>query len=198
MTDLSQFDNSWYSPGRSRLVQILWFFCGAPIVRSALLPFSGVRRSLLQAFGARIGAGVVIKPGVRVKYPWRLAVGDHSWLGEDCWIDNLADVSIGANACISQGAYLCTGNHNWSDRTFGLIVHPITIGAGAWVGARTTVCPGVTLHEESVASAGSVVAHDIGAYEIHLGNPAKFVKTRRFDKNANSSKETPLHYSVRA
>ena len=193
MTDLSQFDNSWYSPGRSRFVQTLWFFLGAPILRSGLLPFSSVRRSLLRTFGARIGEGVVIKPGVRVKFPWRLAVGDHSWLGEDCWIDNLADVSIGANVCISQDAYLCTGNHNWSDRSFGLTVRPITIGPGAWVGARTTVCPGVTLHEESVASAGSVVTHDIGAYEIHLGNPAKFVKTRLFDKAPASVRKASSH-----
>ena len=70
----------------------------------------------------------MVKPGVRVKYPWRLRVGDHAWLGEDCWIDNLADVQIGAHACISQAAYLCTGNHDWADPAFALILGPITIG----------------------------------------------------------------------
>jgi putative colanic acid biosynthesis acetyltransferase WcaF len=129
MIELSRFDNSWYSPGRSRAAQALWFFLGAPLLRSSVIPFAGFRRRVLRLFGARIGANVIIKPGVRVKYPWRLFLGDHSWVGEDCWIDNLADVTIGSNVCISQGAYLCTGNHDWSDPAFGLIVRPI-VGHG--------------------------------------------------------------------
>ncbi len=134
--DLSKFDNSWYSPGRSRLVQAAWFFFGLPLLSCRIIPFSSFRRLLLRLFGARVGAGAVLKPGVRVKYPWLLAVGSHAWIGEDCWIDNLAKVEIGSNACVSQGAYLCTGNHDWSDPRFGLIVKPITLGDGSWVGAR--------------------------------------------------------------
>jgi len=178
MTDLSQFDNSWYSPGRSRLTQVLWFFPGLPLLRCSVLPSSALRRWLLRLFGATVGRGVVIKPGVRVKYPWRLSVGDHSWIGEDCWIDNLDDVNIGANVCISQGAYLCTGNHNWSDPAFALITEPITIQDGAWVGARAVVAPGVRLGRCAVAAAGSVVTKDIPPYEIHSGNPARFVRRR--------------------
>jgi len=178
MIDLSRFDNSWYSPGRNLVWRALWFFVGAPLLRSALIPFAGFRRWLLRLFGARIGANVMIKPGVRVKYPWLLSVGDHSWIGEDCWIDNLADVTIGSNVCISQGAYLCTGNHDWSDPAFGLIVRPIVICDGAWVCARATIAPGVTLHEGAVAAAGSVVTKDVPPYEIHAGNPAHFVRRR--------------------
>jgi putative colanic acid biosynthesis acetyltransferase WcaF len=178
MTDLSQYDNSWYFPGRSRLIQVLWFCFGSPVLRCSILPLSGVRRVLLRLFGARVGAGVVIKPGLRVKYPWHLSIGDHSWMGEDCWIDNLVDVSIGANVCISQGAYFCTGNHDWSDPAFGLIVKPISIEDGAWVGARAFIAPGVSLGRESVAAAGSIVSRNIPACEIHAGNPAKFVRTR--------------------
>ncbi len=178
MTDLSQFDNSWYSPGRSRLAQVLWFFLGLLLLRCSVLPSSALRRWLLRLFGATVGCGVVIKPGVRVKYPWRLSVGDHSWIGEDCWIDNLDDVNIGANVCISQGAYMCTGNHNWSDPAFALITEPITIQDGAWVGARAVVAPGVNLGRCAVAAAGSVVTKDIPAYEIHAGNPARFVRHR--------------------
>jgi len=178
LPDLSRFDNGWYSAGRPALVCALWFFCGLPLLRSAIIPFSGFRRLLLQVFGARVGCRVVIKPGVRVKHPWLLSIGDHSWLGEDCWIDNLTEVSIGPNACVSQGAYLCTGNHDWSDPAFGLIVKPISIGAGAWVGAKALIAPGVSLGEGAVAAAGSVVTHSIPAYEVHGGNPAQFVKTR--------------------
>jgi putative colanic acid biosynthesis acetyltransferase WcaF len=120
----------------------------------------------------------VIKPGVRVKYPWRLTVGAAAWLGEDVWIDNLADVEIGSNACVSQGAYLCTGNHDWSDQTFGLIVKSIRIRDGAWVGAKSVVCPGVEIGECAIAAAGSVVTRSIPPYEIHAGNPARFIRHR--------------------
>lgn len=176
--ELGKFDNSWYRPGGSGMSRALWFFVGGPVVRCAVNPSSGLKRWLLRVFGAEVGRGVVIKPGVRVKYPWRLKVGDDAWIGEDAWIDNLGDVEIGANACVSQGAYFCTGNHDWSDPRFGLVVKGIKIGAGAWVGAKSVVCPGVELGEGAVAAAGSFVVKNIPAWEIHAGNPAVFVKRR--------------------
>ena len=175
---LASYDNSGYDPGRSRLWQIAWFFFGLPILRSPLIPGSALRRFLLRSFGAAVGRGVVIKPGVRVKYPWLLRVGDHAWIGEDCWIDNLALVTIGGDACLSQGSYLCTGNHDWKDRGFGLVVKPIAIGQGAWVGARAMVSQGVEMGIGSIAAAGSVVACDVPPMEIFAGNPARFIRKR--------------------
>lgn len=185
--DLSRFDNAWYRPGRAGVVCALWFLVGSPLLRCSVLPFSAVRRWLLRLFGGRMGRGVVLKPGLRVKYPWLLSVGDHSWLGEDCWIDNLEQVTIGSNVCVSQGAYLCTGNHDWADPAFGLIVKPITLRDGCWVGAKAIVCPGVTLNECAVAAAGSMVSQDIPAYEIHAGNPASFVRRREIRARAGAS-----------
>jgi putative colanic acid biosynthesis acetyltransferase WcaF len=127
----------------------------------------------------------VIKPGVRVKYPWLLSLGNRSWIGEDVWIDNLATVTIGDDVCISQGAYFCTGNHDWSDPAFGLIAKSIVLANGSWVGARSMICPGVTVHECGIAAAGSVVSRDIPAFEIHAGNPATFVRTREFRPAGN-------------
>jgi putative colanic acid biosynthesis acetyltransferase WcaF len=177
---LDQFDNRWFTAGRPTWIQVLWYCMGLPVLRSSLVPFSSVRRRLLRCFGAQVGRGVVIKPGVRVKYPWRLRVGDHAWIGEDVWIDNLAEVSIGAHACLSQGAYLCTGNHNWSDPAFGLVVKPISIERGAWVGAKALIGPGTTVQEGAIVTAGGVAVKTIPAYEIHSGNPARFVKHRKF------------------
>lgn len=176
--ELQRYNNAWYRPGRPRFTQATWFFLGLPLLRSRLLPSSALRVSLLRAFGAAIGQGVVIKPGVHVKYPWHLAVGDHCWLGEECWIDNLTTVRLGANVCVSQGAYLCTGNHDWKDPAFGLMVSPISLGDGAWAGARSVLMPGVTLGAGAVAAAGSVVSRDVPAWEIHAGNPAQFAKQR--------------------
>ena len=185
---LSTFNNAWYHPGRSRMVQALWYFVGAPLVRSSVLPSSSIRSGILRLFGATVGTGVVLKPGIRVKYPWRLSVGNDSWIGESCWLDNLDHISIGNNVCISQGAYFCTGNHDWSDLSFGLRIKRIVLKDGSWVGAMTFVGPGVELKECAVAAAGSVITKSIPAYEIHSGNPARFVRHR----NLNSLNHLPL------
>jgi putative colanic acid biosynthesis acetyltransferase WcaF len=176
--DLSTFDNSGYRPGRSLLVQTLWFLIGLPLLKNHFIPSSGFRAKLLRIFGAKLGIGVVLKPGLRVKYPWRLSVGDHSWLGEDCWIDNIADVRIGSHVCVSQAAYLCTGNHDWSDRSFSLRLGEIVLEDGAWVGARALVGPGVTVGRLAVLTAGGVANRAIPACEVHGGNPAAFVRMR--------------------
>lgn len=183
--ELSLYDNSWYSSGRSRFVEALWFFLGLPILRCRLLPFSFPRSWVLRLFGAKVGYKVVLKPGFRVKYPWLLSLGTHSWIGEDVWIDNLVLVTIGANVCISQGTYLCTGNHDWSDPAFGLRVKPIVFEDGSWVGARAVICPGVTIETCGIAVAGSVVTNNIPPYEIHAGNPARLLRRREVHSHKN-------------
>lgn len=177
--DLSEFDNCWYDAGRNVFVRALWFFVGSPLLRTYLNPSSAVRTLVLRLFGARVGRDAVLRPGLRVKYPWRLSIGDHCWLGEDVWLDNVGQITLRDHVCISQGAYLCTGNHNWSTPDFKLIVQDITLLRGSWVASHSLLAPGVTLHEGAVASFGSVVLRDIPAFEIHSGNPASFVRQRR-------------------
>ena len=175
---LAAFHNEWYTPGRSRVVRAAWFFAGLPLLRSTWLPFGSLRAALLRLFGAQLGRGLVIKPGVRIKYPWLFEAGDDCWIGEDAWIDNLAPVRLGSNVCISQGAYLCTGNHDWSDPAFGLVVKPIEIGDGAWIGAKAVIAPGAGAAEGAVVAAGSVVTRHVPAFEVHAGNPAVFLRKR--------------------
>ncbi len=175
---LRTYDNAWYNPGRSPLWRAAWFFLGSPVVRSQLLPSSALRVALLRLFGARIGERVVIRPGVSVKYPWHLSVGDDTWIGERVWIDCLTSVRIGSNVCISQGAYLCTGNHNWSDPGFGLMIAPIQLNDGSWAGAMSILTPGAVLGTGAVAAAGSVISGTVPDFEIYVGNPAVFLKKR--------------------
>jgi putative colanic acid biosynthesis acetyltransferase WcaF len=174
---LNDFANPHFSRGRGRVVEALWLLAQWALVAS-WIPGAAHRRWLLRAFGAKIGKGVDIKPGVRVKFPWRLEVGNYSWLGENVWIDNLDQISIGANCCISQGAYLCTGNHDWSRSTFDLIMGPIRIGEGAWIAARSTIGPGVTIGEGAVLGLGSVANRDLEPWTINIGVPAVKVRTR--------------------
>jgi putative colanic acid biosynthesis acetyltransferase WcaF len=137
-----------------------------------------IKTAILRFFGASIGKGLVIKPGVHIKYPWRLSIGDHVWLGERVWIDNLADVEICANVCISQGAYLCTGNHDWSDPHLGLVTQRITVNAGAWIAAFAKVAPGVRIGEDAIIALGAILVTDAEPGGIYAGNPAKRIGTR--------------------
>lgn len=175
---LGRYDNSWYDPGGTFLKRALWFFFGQPILRAAWIPSSGLRVRLLRAFGARIGVGVVIKPSVDVKYPWHLVIGNDCWIGEHCWIDNLTTVRLGDDVCVSQGAYFCTGNHNWSDPAFGLMMAPIQLGDGSWAGAKCMLTPGAVLGPGAIAAAGSVISGTVPELEIYAGNPARFVRRR--------------------
>ena len=93
-TDLSHYDNSWYNPGKGGFIRIVWYFINVLFFINPLNPFSCIKVRLLRLFGAKIGKGVVIKPKVNIKYPWRLEVGNYTWIGENAWIDNLANVKI--------------------------------------------------------------------------------------------------------
>lgn len=175
--DLSAFNNSWYRPGSS-LKRVIWYLCNSVFIKS-YIPFPiTLKRRLLTLFGAKLGKNVIIKPDVNIKFPWFLEVGDNVWIGEGAWIDNLATVKIGSNVCISQGAYILTGNHDYKKKGFDLIIKPVVIEDGVWIGAKTVICPGVTLRTHAVITAGAVAARDADAYMIYSGNPAMPVRRR--------------------
>jgi len=176
-TDLSSYKNDWYKPG-SKLKLLLWYFTNVLFFQNSLNPSSGLKVVLLKLFGAGIGEGVVIKPGVNIKYPWKLTIGDHCWIGEKVWIDNLGKVKIGNNVCISQGAMLLCGNHNYKKACFDLIVKDISLEEGVWIGAQSVVCPGVVCKNHSILAVSSVANKDLEPYKVYQGNPADVVRDR--------------------
>jgi putative colanic acid biosynthesis acetyltransferase WcaF len=176
--DLGATSSRDYEPGRSFAVRAVWLLLRATIFSNEIVTSYGLKRSLLRLFGADVGKRVLIKPGVHVKYPWRLRVGDNCWLGERCWIDNMEDVTLGDNVVVSQGAYLCTGNHDWSDPGMGLTPQPIVVEDGAWIGAFARVAPGRRVGRESILVLGAVALTDTEPYGIYAGNPAEFVRRR--------------------
>ena len=180
-TDLSAYNNDWYNPGASALKRTLWYFVNAALFINPLNPLSGLKVKLLRLFGAQVGKGVTLKPNINIKYPWLLEIGDHVWIGEGVWIDNLTAVTIGNHVCISQGALLLTGNHNYKKKTFDLMVGRITLSDGAWIGAKSVVCPGVTCGSHSVLAVGSVAVKDLKPYFIYQGNPAVPVRERTIE-----------------
>lgn len=176
-TDLSKFNNKWYKPG-SRLKIGLWYVVNTLLVRPSWNVFSDFKISILRGFGAKVGKGVVIKPNVNIKYPWKLRIGNYCWIGEGVWIDNLDQVTLEDHVCISQGAMLECGNHNYKKPTFDLMIAPITLKEGSWVGAKSSVAPGVTFGSHAILSMGSTATKDLEPYSIYTGNPAKFKKKR--------------------
>lgn len=176
-TDLSKYNNSWYKPG-NRLKRLLWYCFNIVFFKSSLFPFYGLKVFLLRLFGARIGTGVLIKPNVNIKYPWFLSIGNHVWIGEEAWIDNLGMVTIGDNVCISQGALLLCGNHDYTSVQFDLLVKPIILEEGVWIGANAIVTGGAVCRSHSVLTAGSVCSGETEAYSIYRGNPAQKIKER--------------------
>lgn len=160
------------------IIECLWEVVSFLVMKNPLCVGSGLKRCVLKLFGAKIGKGVVIKQGVKIKYPWKLSVGAYSWIGEDVWLDNIVDISIGEHVCLSQGVYCCTGNHDWSKIDFPLVTKPIIIEDGVWVGAKAVVAPGICLKTHSVIALASVVVSDTQAYQIYQGNPAVNIKQR--------------------
>jgi putative colanic acid biosynthesis acetyltransferase WcaF len=178
LRDLASFTTAGYDKGRPLPVQVAWVVVQNTVFRAWFCPAS-TRVRILRAFGARVGDGVHIRQGVRVHWPWKLTVGDHAWIGEGAWLLNLEPITIGPDACISQEALLCCGSHDYRDVSFGYRNAPIRVGAGAWVAARATVLPGVSIGDGAVVAAGTVVAKDVA--ELTLVSPNG---TKRLDPPA--------------
>lgn len=175
---LATFSGSGFNKGAGFLKITLWYFVNALLVRASWNPFMGIKIALLRMFGAKIGKGLVIKNNVVIKSPWNLTVGDDCWLGENCWIDNLDKVCIGNNVCISQGALLLTGNHDYTVSSMPYRNAAITLEDGVWIGAKAVVCPGVTVHRNAILTVGSVATKEMEENGIYQGNPAVRVRTR--------------------
>ena len=180
-TQLSKYNNKQYHPGKNVIIRTLWYFTNILFFINPLIPFSTLKIILLRIFDAKVGKGVNIKPSVNIKYPWKLKLGNFVWIGEKVWIDNLADVIIGENCCISQGATLLTGNHNFKKSGFDLLTGTIVLEDGVWLGAQSMITLNTKCFSHSMLTAGSVLSTDMEEYSIYRGNPAIKIKDRKIE-----------------
>jgi putative colanic acid biosynthesis acetyltransferase WcaF len=174
--DLSRFGGTAHGRAAWR-AQLWWLFEALFVLPTPQFMF-GWRRFALILFGAKIGKHVLIRPGVRVTYPWYLTIGDYVWIGDNVTIYSVAEIAIGSHSVISQEAYLCAGTHDYRDVSFGFVSAPISIAGECWIAARAFVGPGVEIGHASVVGAGSIVMKSVGAGTIVAGNPAKLVGRR--------------------
>jgi putative colanic acid biosynthesis acetyltransferase WcaF len=137
------------------------------------------RRFALRLFGAKVGRNVLIRPGVRVTFPWNVVIGDHCWIGDNATLYSVGTITIGEHSVVSQDAYVCSGTHDYSDISFPLVVSPITVEPECWIAARAFVGPGVRMGRGAVVGACSVLLSDVAPGMIVAGVPARIVGTRK-------------------
>lgn len=175
---LKSFNRAEFNKGAGRLKIACWYFVNSFFVRPSFIPFMGFKIFIFRLFGAKIGKRVCLKPCVIIKSPWNLVIGDDCWIGEKVWIDNLDKVYVGSNVCISQGALLLTGNHDYKVSSMPYRNAPIRIEDGAWIGGKSVVCSGVTVHRNAILTVGSIATNDLDANGIYKGNPAVKIRER--------------------
>jgi putative colanic acid biosynthesis acetyltransferase WcaF len=178
---LMNFDNfkDEVSPGIIRKARYAIWLLTSNLFFLTNIPYPNrLKLCILKIFGCKIGNKVVIKPWVKIKFPWMLTIGNAVWLGESVWIDNISEVSIGNNVCISQGALLITGNHNYSSENFDLVSKPIFIEDGVWICAKTIIIGGITIRSHAILTAFSLANKDLDSFSIYSGNPAVYIKKR--------------------
>ncbi|MCL6442601.1 MAG: WcaF family extracellular polysaccharide biosynthesis acetyltransferase [Alicyclobacillus sp.] len=175
--DLSKSGPGNFHRTRSKWLEAIWMVVEFLLVTNPLQVSSRLRVAALRLFGATIGRGVIMRPRIRVKFPWNLSVGDRCWIGEGVWIHNQTRVTIGHDVVISQETFITTGSHD-TRRTMDLIVKPVTIRDGAWVTSRCIVLQGVEVGENTIITPGSVVHRSLKANGIYGGNPCTFIKPR--------------------
>lgn len=176
--DLSIYSTKGFARGASKLKEAFWLIIKSFFFTTPLPWPSKLRVFWLRLLGAKIGCGVVIRSQVNITFPWKLEIGNHVWIGEECWLLNLEKISVGDHVCLSQRSFLCTGNHNYKSTTFDLIVEPILIENGVWIGAGAFVGPGVVVGNHAVLVAGSVTGKKLEPYGVYQGNPAQFIRQR--------------------
>ena len=164
--------------GRPAWVAQLWWLVQDTLFRWSPQFMYGWRRWLLRLFGAEIGENVLIRPTVRVTYPWKVRIGDYSWIGDDVVLYSLGEIEIGEHTVISQKSYICTGSHDFTKPSFDIYALPIRIGNQVWVATDVYLAPGINIGAGSVVGARSTVLHDLPAGKICYGSPAKPVRDR--------------------
>jgi putative colanic acid biosynthesis acetyltransferase WcaF len=155
MINLKKF-NRVATHNTNLFIYFMWYILSGLFFNS-FIPGNIIRVIILKLFGCKIGKNIIIKPNVKIKYPWKLEIGDNSWIGENVWIDNISMVTIGSNTCISQGVYICCGSHDFKDERFRLLTEDIEIGSNCWIAAKSLIGPGAKIENGTFIKFGSLV-----------------------------------------
>ena len=176
--DLSGYKNPPGYRGRNDFLIALWWIVQLTVFKNSPRPFYGFRVFLLRLFGAKIGQAVRIRPTAKIEFPWKLSIGDNSWVGEEVVLYSLSHISIGDNSVISQRCYISTGSHDHSSATFELTLKPVSIGSKCWIGMDTYIADGIEIGDGTIVGARSSVFGNLPGNVICYGSPCKVVRVR--------------------
>jgi putative colanic acid biosynthesis acetyltransferase WcaF len=164
---------------RNRALRMAWALVYSVAFRTSPRVLHGWRRLLLRAFGAEVGAGAHIYPGVKIWAPWNLEIGSYVGVASGVILYSMDKIKLGNGCVVSQGTHLCTGTHDFNDATFQLMARPISIGANAWLCAESFVAPGVNIADGVVVGARSVVTRELTEpWTVYAGTPARKIALR--------------------
>ena len=164
--------------GKSKITVQLWWIVEKTLFAWSPQFFYGWRRFLARSFGAKIGKNVLLRPSVKMTYPWKISIGNNSWIGDDVVLYSLGEIEIGDNTVISQKSYICTGSHDYNKADFPIYSEKITIGNQCWLATDVFVAPGISIGEGTVVGARSSVINNLESFSVYVGSPAKFLKKR--------------------
>ena len=184
LVDLRLYNQSNFDRGRPGWLILLWWFVQAIAFPLTPHPCNSIRSGLLRLFGAKIGRGAVIRPTARFTYPWKIEIGDYSWIGDDVVLYSLERIAIGKHCVISQKSYLCTGTHDPQDPAFGLITAPVIINHGVWIAADCFIGPGVEIGANALIGARSSVFKNMPASFVCTGTPCRPRYRREINKSS--------------
>lgn len=173
MFELKSFKVDKKFRGKNILYVQLWRWVNVILFKTSPQFLQGWRRFVLRLFGAKIGKKVTIRPSVEITYPWKVSIGDYSWIGDNVVLYSLGKITIGSNSIISQKSYLCTGSHNYNTLSFEIFEKEIEIGNSCWIATDVFVGPGVKITDEVIIGARSSVYKSICEKGIYKGNPLK-------------------------
>jgi maltose O-acetyltransferase len=134
------------------------------------------RHALLLERLAAVGDGAVIRPPFHCDYGFNIRLGAGAFLNFNCVILDVVEVTIGDCTQIGPGAHILTADHPRDPalRASGLeFGRPIRIGRNVWIGAGAIILPGVSIDDDALIGAGSVVTRDVPAGATAFGNPAR-------------------------
>ncbi|MDB2471570.1 putative colanic acid biosynthesis acetyltransferase [Flavobacteriaceae bacterium] len=164
--------------GKSKWIVQLWWIVYAVFFKNSPQVMYGWRRFLLRSFGAKIGKNVIIRSTAQFTYPWKISIGDCSWIGDEVVLYSLGEIEIGSHTVISQRSYICTGSHDYNSESFDIYSQKITIGDKCWLATDVYVAPSITIGGNTVVGARSSVFKDLLSNKVCMGSPAKPIKDR--------------------
>ena len=164
--------------GKNAFIVQLWWIVQGFFFKNSPQFMYGFRNFLLRMFGAKIGKNVIIRPSVKVTYPWKISIGDSCWIGDDVVLYSLGEIEIGNNVVISQKSYLCAASHDYLKLDFSIFAKKIVINDQVWLATDVFVAPGISIGEGTVVGARSSVYKNLPPNKICMGSPVKIIRNR--------------------